>query len=26
LRDRGRITAEIRDRIVSLLDETPIHV
>ena len=26
LRDRGRITAEVRDRIVSLLDETPIHV
>jgi 1-acyl-sn-glycerol-3-phosphate acyltransferase len=26
LRDRGRITAELRDRIVSMLDEQPIHV
>lgn len=25
LRDRGRVTAELRDRIVSLLDEQPIH-
>ena len=25
LRDRGRITAELRDRIVNLLDEHPIH-
>jgi 1-acyl-sn-glycerol-3-phosphate acyltransferase len=25
LRDRGRITVELRDRIVSLLDEQPIH-
>jgi 1-acyl-sn-glycerol-3-phosphate acyltransferase len=25
LRDRGRITAELRDRIVSMLDEQPIH-
>lgn len=25
LRERGRITAELRDRIVSLLDEQPIH-
>jgi 1-acyl-sn-glycerol-3-phosphate acyltransferase len=26
LRDRGRITAEIRERIVSLLDQQPMHV
>lgn len=26
LRDRGRITAELRERIVSLLDQQPIHV
>jgi hypothetical protein len=25
LHDRGRITADIRDRIVSLLEEQPIH-
>ena len=25
LRDRGRVTAELRDRIVSLLEEQPIH-
>ena len=25
LLDRGRITAELRDRIVSMLDEQPIH-
>jgi hypothetical protein len=25
LRDRGRITAELRDRIASMLDEQPIH-
>jgi 1-acyl-sn-glycerol-3-phosphate acyltransferase len=26
LRDRGRVTAELRDRIVSMLDNQPIHV
>jgi hypothetical protein len=25
LRDRGRITAQLRDRIASMLDEQPIH-
>jgi hypothetical protein len=25
LRDRGRITAELRERIVSMLDQQPIH-
>jgi hypothetical protein len=25
LQDRGRITEELRDRIVSMLDEQPIH-
>jgi 1-acyl-sn-glycerol-3-phosphate acyltransferase len=26
LRDRGRVTAEVRDRIVSMLDQQPMHV